>query len=549
MAKVYENYDRLQALNGIFDKKFESKDYLNALLTINSLEKNGLSETDVCLKRAKVFFQMERFSQAADEWFKYLGLVDNEKSYARAYNGLGACFFKMGDDKVAGYYFNRQIMSNKKGVYDYSYVTAEFFEEMLSADKNYYLAYPYDKADFTKVLSKAEDLLKGGDYDGALKTLEVIPENSKYYATSLVTSSIGKFFKGNVKEAFNDVEKSIEIEKSVIAVCNAISMYTAEKNTEKAEEYLRILETLKIEDDEDIYKVSMIYCERGNDTLALEYAQRYLKNNPYDASMLLLYGVMNYNLKNYPLSEESFKKAYQITGGYVAKYYLKIAEKKAYERLEYTYDLQPDDRVKTLKQLTAIMKAGAEERLIRQGEVYDLADYAFSSNSYQFQSSIITLLGELATENAVSLMKKAVRLVNVYDRIKAGVLGFLTADGFDGELGSVFGNVYRKIKFYKAVFDNDDTVFTEAYAYVFAKLAPLEPEMKPIRDSAENIYKTLKEKGLLNEILDVRSLSAVIYELSTIAKIKSRREFASFFEGNLKEIKRIKSLIQENLTE
>ncbi len=549
MAKVYENYDRLQALNGIFDKKFEEKDYLNALLTINSLEKSGLSETDVCLKKAKVFFQMDRFSQAADEWFKYLGLIDNEKSYARAYNGLGACFFKMGDEKVAGYYFNRQIMSNKKGVYDYSYVTAEFFEEMLSADKNYYLAYPYDKADFTKVLTKAEDLLKGGDYDGALKVLEVIPQNSKFYATSLVTSSIGKFFKGNVEGAFSDIEESIERERSVIAVCNAISMYTAEGKTEKAEEYLKILETLKIEDDEDIYKVSMIYCERGNDTLALEYAQRYLKNNPYDASMLLLYGIMNYNLKNYSLSEESFKKAYQITGGYVAKYYLKITEKKAYERLEYTYDLQPDDKIKTLKKLTAIMKADAEERLIRQDEIYELADYAFSSNSYQFQSSIITLLGELATESAVSLMKKAVRLINVYDRIKAGVLGFLTADGFDGELGSVFGNIYRKIKFYKAVFDNDDTVFTEAYAYVFAKLAPMETDMMAIRDSAENIYKNLKEKGLLKEISDVRSLSAVIYELSMIAKIKSRREFASFFEANLKEIKRIKSLIQENLTE
>ena len=69
--------------------------------------------------------------------------------------------------------------------------------------------------------------------------------------------------------------------------------------------------------------------------------------------------------------------------------------------------------------------------------------------------------------------------------------------------------------------------------------------MKPIYLSATDIYKTLKEKGLLKEITDVRSLSAVIYELSTIAKIKSRREFASFFEGNLREIKRIKSLIQE----
>jgi hypothetical protein len=142
-------------------------------------------------------------------------------------------------------------------------------------------------------------------------------------------------------------------------------------------------------------------------------------------------------------------------------------------------------------------------------------------------------------------MKKALISVNVYDRIKSGVLGFLTADGCDEEIGAVFGNVFRKIKFYKADFGAQDTVFTEAYAYVFAKLAPMEKDMKPIYLSAISIYEKIKEKGLLLEIKDVRSLSAVMYELSSIAKIKSRREFANFFEGNLREIKRIKSLIQE----
>ncbi len=544
MAKVYNEYDRLQMLNDLFDEKFEQKDYLNALLTVNSIEKSGATDVEVCLKRARVFFAMERYSQSADEWFKYLTLVKNEKSYAKAYNGLGACFYKMGDEKVAGYYFNRQIMSNKKGVYDYSYVTAEFFEEMLSADKNYYLAYPYDKADFTKTLERAEDHLKGGDYQGAIKLLEEIPKTSKYYATSLVTSSIGKYFQGDVKGAFSDIEESLRIEKSVIAVCNAISMYTAEGNTQKADEYLKVLQTQKIEDAEDVYKVSMIYCERGDDKTAKSFAQKYLKQNPYDASMLLLYGMMNYNLKDYNIAENSFKKAYQITGGYIAKYYLKLAEKRELTRFEYTYDLQTSDKLKVIKKLTSIMKASPDDRVNMQSEIYELTSYAFSSTSYQLQSTIITLLGELATEISISLMKKALISINVYDRIKAGILGFLTADGFDGELGAVFGNVYRKIRFYKAVFDSEDTVFTEAYAFVFAKLAPMETEMEAIKISAENIYNKLKEKGLLKEVLDVKSLSAVIYELSAISKIKSRREFAEFFEGNLREIKRIKSLLE-----
>ena len=211
--------------------------------------------------------------------------------------------------------------------------------------------------------------------------------------------------------------------------------------------------------------------------------------------------------------------------------------------------MQANDKLQVLKKITSLMKASAEDRLIAQGEAYDLAKYAFSSNSYQLQSSVVTLLGELATETAVEIMKKALISVSVYDRIKAGILGFLTADGFDGEQGAVFGNIFRKIKFYKAEFIDKNSVFTEAYAYVFAKFAPIEKDLEPLKTSAESIYQKLKEKGVLNSVLDVRSLSAVIYELSTIAKIKSRREFASFFEANLREIKRIKSLIDEKPTE
>ena len=549
MAERYFGEERLRLLTERFNEKFNKKDYLNALLTVDSLEKSGCLELTAILYRTKVLFQMERYSQAIDEWFKYLTKVSNQKKCAVAYNGLGACYYRLGDDKVAGYYFNRQIMSDKRGIFDYSYVTAEFYEDVLSADKNYYLAYPYDKADFTKKLLDAEDLLKMGDYEGAENELSVIPNTSKYYPSALITLSIAKYFKGDIDGAKKDIELSIKLEPKAVAICNAISMFTAEKDDERANFYLDMLKTVELSSSEDLYKISMIYCERGEHHTALEYAKKYLKESPYDASTLMLYGMMNYNLESYAEAEESFKKAYQINRGYITKYYLKLSEKRTYKSLEYTFDLQANDKLQALKKITSLMKASAEDRLIAQGEAYDLAKYAFSSNSYQLQSSVVTLLGELATETAVEIMKKALISVSVYDRIKAGILGFLTADGFDGEQGAVFGNIFRKIKFYKAEFIDKNSVFTEAYAYVFAKFAPVEKDLEPLKTSAESIYQKLKEKGVLNSVLDVRSLSAVIYELSTIAKIKSRREFASFFEANLREIKRIKSLIDEKPTE
>ena len=85
-------------------------------------------------------------------------------------------------------------MNNKKAVYEYSSCTAEFFEEMLSDKNNYYLAYPYDKADFNRLIEKAEEKIKMGLYEQALDDVSVVPKTSKFYKTALITISICKYF-------------------------------------------------------------------------------------------------------------------------------------------------------------------------------------------------------------------------------------------------------------------------------------------------------------------------------------------------------------------
>ena len=53
----------------------------------------------------------------------------------------------------------------------------------------------------------------------------------------------------------------------------------------------------------------------------------------------------------------------------------------------------------------------------------------------------------------------------------------------------------------------------------------------------------IKELDKITALSDVRSLSAVMFELSSIGKIKSRREYAKFFGANLREIKKIKDML------
>ena len=545
MAKIYNAPRDEKAYLSLIDKKLNSKDYVGALLVSDTvLSLPCYDKINLYSLRAKIYYLMKQYARSAEEWFKYLEVATSEKLYGRAYNGLGACFYKMHDKNVAGYYFNRQIVNNKKAIYDYSSVTAEFFEDMLSADKNYYLAYPYDKADFTNLLIKAEDLLRLGEYDKCIELLSIVPESSKHYANALVTTSIAKYFNGDIDGAVKDVELSVSLEKKAVSVCNAISMFHSIGSEEKVDKYLEILKEIEISGEEDLYKVAVVYAEKGLHQKACFYAEKYLKINPYDTSMLLIYGIINYNLKLFDKAQEVFEKIYKINRSYVAKSYITYCKEDRDENfleLEYSFDLHAGNRHGLIKDISALIKLSTKEKLEKQEEIYQISNYALSTGVYQIQSTIITLLGEIATEKATLILKKMLLSLNVFDRVKSGIIGYLVASKTEGEICCCFGNIFRKINLYSAEFESDK--FTEAYAYVCAKLAPVEKELLPLKTSAEALYIKALDRGVLDMIDDVKALSAVMYELSSISNIKSRREYAKFFGASAAKINKIKQLL------
>lgn len=545
MAEIYTAPRDEKAYLSLIDKKLNSKDYVGALIATDTiLSLPSFDKLHVHALRAKIYYLMKQYARSAEEWFKYLNNAENEKLYGRAYNGLGACFYKMQDKNVAGYYFNRQILNNKKAIYDYSSVTAEFYEDVVSADKNYYLAYPYDKADFTNLLLRAEDLLRLNEYEECIELLSVVPESSKHYANALVTSSIAKYFKGDIDGATCDIERAVALDKKAVSICNAISMFHSVGDEKKVNKYLNILKDIEIETEEDLYKVAVVYAEKGMHQKACCFAEKYLKINPYDTSMLLIYGIINYNLKQFDKAEEIFEKIYKINRSYVAKSYINYCREDRgdnFLELEYSFDLHVGNRHGLIKDLSALIKLSTKEKLEKEDEIYEISNYAFSTGVYQIQSTIITLLGEIATEKATLILKKMLLSLNVFDRVKSGIIGYLVAMGLDGEISCCFGNIFRKITLYRAEFQSDK--FTEAYAYVLAKLAPVEKEFLPLKTSAEALYIKALEKGIIDQIDDVKALSAVIYELSSISKIKSRREFAKFFGASTAKINKLKKLL------
>ncbi|MBR6737892.1 MAG: tetratricopeptide repeat protein [Clostridia bacterium] len=537
-------------LEALYKQKLKKGDLLGALLITDRMQKNGMGESELSLKRAKVYYDMQKYDASADEWIKFLSVQQDERSYARAYNGLGACFYKMGETDLAGMYFNKQLRANKKAVFEYSNVTLEFYDEALDPKNNYKLAYPFDKADFSNLLKICDGYIKVGYYDKAIESLSIIPENSRFYVQKLISVSVCYFLKGEPKYATELIEKAHDIEPENVSVwCNAVSMYNALGSDDRASYFFNLLRDADLQLQEDVHKVIMVACERGENELVKNLGKTYLVKNAYDTPILHLVGIANYNLGYYENAENLFKKCYQITRSPIHYYYYQIAEKAVnkkpdYKKLEYSFDVPQKVRKTFLKRATELLGATQEEKQNLEKDIQTLAHYAFYSGIYELQSSVVTLLSELSTETAVKTLKNALIKLDVYDRIKSGIIGFLVADGLDEELPVAFSNVFMKIRLYKANFEGENShAFLEAYSYAFAKLAHAEKDLFPLKESAENIYNQLKEKGLLLKITDVKALSAVMYELSSISKIVSRREYAKYFQANLKKIKEIKEYL------
>lgn len=574
MAEVYNVSYTEETIEKLYIKRKESDDLLGALFALKSYEKLTNDKVKLYSYYADTYYLLNQYEKSSEYWCKYLCELDKNpndkkvyvadandiisqinamcegsenKLYAKAYAGLGAVYYKSGNKKTAGYYINKELKLSTEAFEPYSDVVAEFVEKVTSVEENYRLAYPYDKADFTLLLEEAENLYKTGEYDLAIQSLNVIPKTSRFYAEKCAITALCRYLTDDVDGAITDFESALEGDDiNVDTLCNAISILNKLGLNEKRDKYFNKLKLIDKLDKEDTYKAILVYCELGEDELALKSADDYLKLNYYDANIILILGQVYYNKQDYKRAIKLFNKAYELSESFVSRFYRNLADKKlngkdAPNKLEYSFDVPEYQREKITKCITKFLKEDVKNFTNDDIElVYYISDYAFQNHSYNIQSAMVKVLASFSDERSHEYLANLLVKLTVYDQIKTGILGFLTADGYEGIKPSVFSNIYKTIKFEKLVFaGSGGDVMLEAYALCFAKIAPLENNLDKLITTACVMYNT----GLdFTKFKDVNSLSAVIFELSKIKPIISRRDFAKFFGANLKEVKRIKQL-------
>ena len=238
MAKIKRFSYNEKTLKKLYKSKIEKGDLLGAITTLKTLQ--GIkNDSFVHLEKGLCYFKLGLYEEALDSFFHALAII-NEKDMARCYAYIGVSYYKINNINVASYYIHKFMRLNEKITDSIIFDTlTEFLDSVTNEQENFYLAYPYEKADFTKLLDECDELFKVGELEEVIEKLSIIPEKSRFYFDALLKISVCKFLLKDKEGAISDIEKALSLEKdNVFAISNAISMYLEVDNLKRVKELL-----------------------------------------------------------------------------------------------------------------------------------------------------------------------------------------------------------------------------------------------------------------------------------------------------------------------
>ena len=552
MTKIYKIKYSQKVLEKLIEKRFNNNDYEGVLsLGHHMIYKLRCESRFLYEYMAKANYKIEEYAKAINFWFLYLANCD-ELEKVIAYNALGACFYKMENQDIASYYFNKQLKSKLNRPYLYNDVLSEFYNDLTNYKDKYYIAYPYNKANFDMLLTQVINYIKAGQYEKALEELEIIPSDSKYYVEALIQKSICKYVIGKPEEALKDVSLAVKLDgDNFIALFNAISMFYASGKTAEMKKMLEVLASSKYYNNvENAEKIALIYCELKDYKMVEKFLDKALKKYPYKINLLLLNGITKFNLRKYDDALELFSKCNRLNYSYVNNYYIKLTksainkEKTGREIfvLDYCFDVQRKEHNRIDNRFNKFLEQDVIDKKNHR-ELKILFDYAYEKSDVKLLQKMLVILNKMEDDFVIRIALKYLLRVDMLDNVKRSLIALLVYKGFNNELLFVYGNIFNKLKILQPKFNDNCGILKESYSICISKLASLEDDILLIKKATDKVITSI-ENGLDASLLnDAYSLSAVLFEISNIKPIKSRRIFLDYFEANQRTVKRYKELI------
>ncbi len=532
----------------------DREDYVGALSVLH-YESLKAKDPEIIAQIADVYTQMNMFESAITYWYKYLK-YSPESNYCEAYNALGANYYFINNDNLAGFYFNEQI---KTGVTDemvFSSVLEDYFNELHQQRLDTYrVAYPPKQIDLDEDnLFDGKDLMLENEFKKAIEKFELIKKTSELYLESLVEKAYAEFELGDSETALVDVDAAIKGKEINVRSLNlGIKICLSLGKTDKLAEYIELLNSYE-GDDEENYKKLNFLCDLSLYDDALSWVKRGNFELCNMANVNYISAILHYNKGQIDKAVKLMRNAYIISQNPISKYYLAyfeevISGKRKYESLDLSFGLPEKENERRLLLIKKLFSAkGKLESKVGVEEFEEIAEWALKSTGERYvQLATAVVIISYKLKKLMHLIDDALIDPAISDEVKYRIVSFLCESGFSGKYCVVYSGIFKKIQIKTPKIDGEYAeLFIKAFAYAFGRLSVVNNDYKKLIASAEDLSDKASERGIVLSADDVIPLGCAIYIYSGIEGFIKPEFVYKFFDANPQSVNRIlKELVGE----
>lgn len=482
---------------------------------------------------ANVYSEMGLLELSNKYWFYYLDRCPKEKVTV-AYEEIAINYFYADNLLASGYYFHKKVSIDgfiSRENLDQEII--DFYSDAVNQRNAYYVAYPFDRADYSNKIKQAKRDMALTDFRSAEKIFSTIPNEclsedvSGDYALTL-------FLQKKDDKAIDVCKDSLEKNgKNLTAFCSLSTIYKAKGDKEKAEYYYKEALSCRTGDRLEDYKLAPVALENGDTKVACECLKTIIEDRPYDVDMKFFYALAQMNSGQYEKAYKTLAEAYRTNPeDIVVKYFLDEA-KALYEGdtsfeknlpLEYHKEL-PKQTVAYYKRRIRDLSEGLEKgrKKFNTEEYLNLIKWGLEQDDLSLAQKCIYLGVNFGVLGKEVLLKQLLSYL-VSERVKRAIVFWLIAVGYKQKFSIVANGIFVSVKPAKLVFEKDErcsSFLISAYALALSKLVFIGyQETHKIAFSVNRIYGKLKHH--INDIAPTVEVASAL-----IVYLLNRPEFSN----------------------
>ena len=539
-----------EKLLAIADARLDEGDYLSALRMLHkSLELYGAG-ADEYIALADAYDEMEIFELSAKYWFLYLDVCPEEEA-VDAYEGLAACYYNMGNEPIALYYYNK-MMRDKYVSPVNNMEMGELFEKQ--PRPRFKVSWPPERADYSDDIDEGLRALKKGEYAKAHEYFSRVHPQSEYYFSAQNYDAVCSLLEGKTEDAEACCRNILRQDEDNVQALSTYAAVLAEQDR-RDESYRTAvkLASLHTDNPDELYKIATVCCENGLYEDAFQKFSELEKTVSYDLTLLYFKAIAAFKGGRVRESLASFGKILDIyPDAAVARHYFREIRRYSEEggavpETSFFYRVPKqefDSRSKLLAVLSELPLADLHA-YCDETDITELLEWAFDESDgqeFELQLAASTVAVRARLD---SFVRELLLDPSVNDLVKFEILRRLCARNRKDEFGAVVGDIYRLLPIEKlSVGRVKHAKFTEAYALCFSRFAPLgEGSSADFCLAAKEVYAALERDGLLSLASGAEDLACAIYLTAVPQGVKKSRPLLQYLGADGKTVAQILSSV------